>query len=318
VKLEPQTDKQRAIDFDRILAAAAAAGPQGAGYGGIINAPHDQGRLNREILDSLAEALESGAPARRSFEVRNYDRSVGASLSGAIADRFGRDGFPGEGLKLNFTGTAGQSFGVWNTHGVHLKLMGDANDYVGKGMAGGSIAIMPHSDSTFVAQRSAIVGNTCLYGATGGAFFAAGQAGERFAVRNSGAKAVVEGVGHHGCEYMTGGQVLILGRTGSNFAAGMTGGTAWVLDLHERFRSRVNGQSVSVADIDTSENSADQQQIRELLRLHVELTGSRWGRKLLDEFEHFMFYFRVVRPQADREAMKQGGQAPRLPLKVVG
>lgn len=318
VMLEPQTAKQRALALDRILQSAAAAGAQGGGYAGIINAPHDSGDLNSQILLSLEEALEQGHAARGSFAINNYDRSVGASLSGAIAQKYGREGFPGEGIKLNFAGSAGQSFGVWNTHGVHLKLMGDANDYVGKGMSGGSIAILPHSDAPIVAKRSVIAGNTCLYGATGGAFFAAGQVGERFAVRNSGAIAVVEGVGHHGCEYMTSGEVLVLGITGSNFAAGMTGGVAYVLDLNERFAHRVNRQSVAVSDVDTAEGSADLEHIRDLLGLHVKLTNSLWGRKLLEEFEHFMFYFRAVRPRVDQEAMKQGGAKPRIPLQVVG
>ncbi|KAA9131430.1 glutamate synthase large subunit [Marinihelvus fidelis] len=318
VKLEPQTEKQRALNLDRILEAAASAGPQGAGYQGIRNVPHDKGLLNAAILDSLADVIEQGLPARRSFEIKNYDRSVGGALAGAIAMKHGRDGYPGDGIKLTFTGTAGQSFGVWNTHGVHLKLHGDANDYVGKGMSGGSISIGPHSDAVIVGQRSAIVGNTCLYGATGGALFAAGQAGERFAVRNSGATAVVEGVGHHGCEYMTSGTVLVLGRTGSNFAAGMTGGRAYVLDLHDRFRKRVNPESVNVEDLDTSEGSAEMEEVRNLLQLHVDMTGSRWGRRILDDFEHFIFNFRVVRPRGDKEARKQGGETPRVPLKVVG
>ncbi|MEJ2535087.1 MAG: glutamate synthase large subunit, partial [Gammaproteobacteria bacterium] len=317
-RVESQTDKQRSIDLSRILEAAAAAGPQGAGYGGIRNRPHDPGRLNQEIVASLEDVLADGRPARRSFVIRNHDRSVGAALAGEIARAHGRDGYPGEGLKLTFTGTAGQSFGAWNTHGVHLKLIGDANDYVGKGMSGGSIAIMPHSDAAVVAKRSAIIGNTCLYGATGGALFAAGQAGERFGVRNSGATAVVEGVGHHGCEYMTSGKVLILGRTGSNFAAGMTGGNAWVLDLDERFRGRVNRQSVTVRDVEACERDDDAREIRALLELHVQMTGSEWGRRILDQFEHFVFFFRSVRPKADTEAMKQGGAAPKIPLQVVG
>ncbi len=318
-RIEPQTDKQRALNLDRILKAAAAAGAQGGGYAGIRNAPFDKGELNRAIVESLAEELETGASARRAFDIHNYDRSVGGALAGEIARRFGRDGFPGEeGLRLRFTGTAGQSFGVWNTHGMHLKLMGDANDYVGKGMSGGSIAIAPHSDAPIVAKRSAIVGNTCLYGATGGAFFAAGQAGERFGVRNSGATAVVEGVGMHGCEYMTSGEVLVLGRTGSNFAAGMTGGVAYVLDMNDRLRGRVNQQSVMVQDVDSSEGSQELAAIRDLLERHVHFTGSAWGQKLLDGFEHFVFYFRVVRPKVDKEAMKQGGTLEKVPLKVVG
>ena len=316
--VEAQTGKQRSLNLERILAAAAAGSERGAGYGGVRNTPHDKGRLNQELLASLADELPKGAAAQREFAIHNFDRSVGAALAGEIATRFGRDGYPGEGIRLKFTGTAGQSFGVWNPAGLHLSLVGDANDYVGKGMSGGSIAIAPHPDSSIVAKRSAIVGNTCLYGATGGEFYAAGQAGERFAVRNSGATAVVEGLGHHGCEYMTSGLVLVLGRTGSNFAAGMTGGQAYVLDMHERFARRVNRQSVTVQDVDTTEGSKDLAVLRRLLGRHVEMTGSQWGRKLLDEFEHFMFFFRLVRPHEDTEAMKQGGTVPRVPLKVVG
>ena len=317
-RIDALTEKQAAVDLQRIVDAAAAAGAQGAGYAGLRNEPHDKGTLNAAVLAHFEPALEQGEAASGRFEIRNYDRSVGASLAGAIAQRYGRDGFPHAGLKLRFIGTAGQSFGVWNVHGVHLKLTGDANDYVGKGMAGGSIAIQPHSDSPIVAKRSAIIGNTCLYGATGGALFAAGQAGERFAVRNSGATAVVEGVGHHGCEYMTSGQVLVLGRTGSNFAAGMTGGVAYVLDLQDRFARRVNQQSVTVADVDCSADSEDLAAIRDLLERHVALTGSVWGRKVLDDLEHFMFQFRVVRPKVDQEARKQAGTLQSVPLKVVG
>jgi glutamate synthase (NADPH/NADH) large chain len=317
-RIDPLTEKQAAINLDRILKAAAAAGAQGGGYDGIINHPHDQGMLNQAILEHFDDALRTAAPAGGRFDIRNHDRSVGGALAGAIATRFGRDGFPGEGLRLRFVGTAGQSFGVWNTHGMHLKLIGDANDYVGKGMCGGSIAIAPHSDAQIVAKRSAIAGNTCLYGATGGAFFAAGQAGERFAVRNSGATAVIEGVGMHGCEYMTSGEVLVLGPTGSNFAAGMTGGVAYVLDMNERFAHRVNQQSVTVQDIDSSADSTELAAVRSLLERHVALTDSAWGQKLLDGFEHFMFYFRVIRPKVDKEAMKQGGTVSKVPLKVVG
>jgi len=316
-KLEPLTEKQRCLDLDPILIAAGVAGAQGAGYGGRRNDPHDEGRLNREIVDSLRHEIDAGEAAERSFAIHNYDRSVGAGLAGAIARRHGRDGYPGDGIQLTFTGSAGQSFGAWNTAGMHLRLVGDANDYVGKGMSGGSIAIAPHPDAPIVAKRSVIAGNTCLYGATGGELFAAGQVGERFAVRNSGATAVVEGVGHHGCEYMTSGLVLILGRTGSNFAAGMSAGQVFVLDMHEDFSRRVNTNSVTVSAVDTAEGSADLQLIRQLLSRHVELTGSQWGRKILDEFEHFIFFFRAVKPKVDMEAMKQAGRVPQIPLKVV-
>jgi glutamate synthase (NADPH/NADH) large chain len=313
-KIEPLTDKQACIDLDPLLASAAAAGLQGAGYGGVRNHPHDQGELNARILASLEEVLEQRESAERTFEISNFDRSVGARLAGEIARRFGREGLSGAEFDLSFTGTAGQSFGVWATKGMNLRLHGDANDYVGKGMSGGRIAISPHPDSSIVAKRSAIIGNTCLYGATGGELFAAGQAGERFAVRNSGAVAVVEGVGYHGCEYMTSGTVVVLGRTGANFAAGMTGGRAFVLDINENFERRCNPEQVTVSDADTTEGSADRALLEALITAHVRHTGSEWGQRILDNFDHFMFSFRVVRPREENVEKK----AVSVPLKVVG
>ena len=313
-KIEPLTDKQRCIDLDPILASAAAAGLQGGGYAGIRNHPHDEGVLNANILASLSKALDQRESAQLTYEISNFDRSVGASLAGEIARRYGRDGLAGAEYNLTFTGTAGQSFGVWASKGMSLRLYGDANDYVGKGMSGGRIAISPHPDSSIVAKRSAIIGNTCLYGATGGELYAAGQAGERFAVRNSGATAVVEGVGYHGCEYMTSGTVVVLGRTGANFAAGMTGGKAFVLDINEGFERRCNPEQVTVSNIDTTENSADSVLLRSLIEAHVHHTGSEWGQRLLDNFDHFMFNFRVVEPKQDNIEKS----AVSVPLKVVG
>jgi len=197
---------------------------------------------------------------------------------------------------------------------MHLRLHGDANDFVGKGMSGGRIAISPHPDSSIVAKRSTIIGNTCLYGATGGELYAKGQAGDRFAVRNSGATAVVEGVGYHGCEYMTGGCVLVLGRTGSNFAAGMTGGRAFILDMNRNFVRRCNPAQVRVTNLDTTEDSADRAQVMSLIESHVRHTGSGWGERILENFEHFMFYFRVVEPK--QEVVEK--QVSQVPLKVVG
>jgi glutamate synthase (NADPH/NADH) large chain len=309
-KIEPLTAKQKCIDLDPILFSAGVAG---SGYQGIRNDPHDQGLLNREILAGFKQSLEKLTSAEKEFRIRNHDRSVGAALAGAIARRCGRDGLQGIEFKLVFTGSAGQSFGVWNNNGMVLELSGDANDYVGKGMCGGRIAIAPHPEAEFVAKRSAIIGNTCLYGATGGELFAAGQAGERFAVRNSGATAVVEGVGHHGCEYMTGGIVLILGRTGSNFAAGMTGGRAFVLDIDERFEGRCNKEQVSVTDLDTSEGSADLALVKSLIAQHVSHTNSEWGARLMENFEHYIFYFRSVKPRDSAVSEKSAD----IPLKVV-
>jgi glutamate synthase (NADPH/NADH) large chain len=307
------TGKQLALDLDPILASAGIGGQRGAGYGGVRNVPHDEGALNRQIVEAFRQPLSRGAGVERHFEIHNYDRAVGAALAGEIARVHGRKGLPGAPFVLNFTGTAGQSFGAWNNVGMHIKLVGDANDYVGKGMCGGRISIAPHPQAEVVAKRSVIAGNTCLYGATGGEFYAAGQAGERFAVRNSGATAVVEGVGHHGCEYMTGGTVLVLGRTGSNFAAGMTGGRAFVLDMDERFGRRCNMDSVAVRNMDTWEHSRDAERVKALLHRHVAHTGSAWGARVLEDFDHFAFYFRVVRPKREERAMP----AVPVPIKLV-
>ncbi|MFT5141252.1 MAG: glutamate synthase (NADPH/NADH) large chain [Rhodothermales bacterium] len=164
-------------------------------------------------------------------------------------------------------------------------------------MCGGRLLSAPHADATFKARQSTIIGNTCLYGATGGELFAAGQAGDRFAVRNSGAIAVIEGTGYHCCEYMTGGVVLVLGRTGSNFAAGMTGGQAFVLDMDEEFEKRCNTGEVEVRNLDTSESSAERNLVYSLIEQHVEYTASEWGMRLLSNFEHYLFYFRAVIPK---------------------
>jgi len=312
-KIEPLTDKQRCIDLEPILASAGVAGRRGGGYQGIRNHPHDHGELNKQIVAGFTQALDKGEGAAQQFEIRNYDRSVGAGLAGEIARRYGRDGLAGAEFDLVFTGSAGQSFGVWATNGMHLRLWGDANDYVGKGMSGGRIAVSPHQDSSIVAKRSTIIGNTCLYGATGGQLFAAGQAGERFAVRNSGATAVVEAVGYHGCEYMTGGTVVVLGRTGANFAAGMTGGRVFVLDMNGNFERRCNPGQVTVSKLDTAEDSADRALVISLVEAHVHYTGSEWGQRILDNFEHFMLKFRVVEPKQEvSEKM-----AASVPMKVV-
>ena len=313
-KIEPLTDKQACIDLDPVLRSAAAAGLKGGGYQGMRNPPHDRGELNARIVASLSEELERIESAERSFDIHNYDRSVGAALAGEIARRYGRDGMGDARYSISFTGSAGQSFGVWATRGMHLRLYGDANDYVGKGMSGGRIAISPPFNSEIVANRSAIVGNTCLYGATGGEFYAAGQAGERFAVRNSGATAVVEAVGYHGCEYMTGGIVVVLGRTGANFAAGMTGGRAFVLDIDKNFERRCNPAQVTVSKLNADEDSADRALIKSLVEAHVRHTGSDWGQRILDNFEHFMLKFRVVDPK--QENVEASGSA--VPLRVVG
>ena len=210
----------------------------------VISSPDAHSAMSPSLVDKqlLAEAEPALAGERSvitSHKIHNYDRSVGASLAGEIARRYGNKGLPGVSVTCYLQGSAGQSFGAFCVPGLRLILSGDANDYVGKGMTGGQIVIAPPADTTFAAHQNTIMGNTNLYGATGGQLFAAGRAGERFAVRNSGALAVVEGVGDHGCEYMTSGMVVVLGETGRNFAAGMSAGVAYVLDIDNVFSAAV-------------------------------------------------------------------------------
>ncbi|MNT05561.1 Glutamate synthase [NADPH] large chain precursor [compost metagenome] len=199
---------------------------------------------------------------------------------------------------MKFSGSAGQSFGVWNASGLHLELEGDANDYVGKGMAGGRVVIYPPKDAAYKPDESIIIGNTCLYGATGGQLFAAGVAGERFGVRNSGALAVIEGAGDHCCEYMTGGSVIVLGETGYNFGAGMTGGFAFVFDRAEKFAYRYNNELVDINLINGEAMGMYRAYLLEKIAKHVELTGSETGRAMLENFDDYVDYFWLVKPKA--------------------
>jgi glutamate synthase (NADPH/NADH) large chain len=201
-------------------------------------------------------------------------------------------------LEVRLTGSVGQSLGVWNAGGLHLYLEGDANDYVGKGMAAGKIVLAPPKASTFVAKDTPIMGNTCLYGATGGELFAAGQAGERFAVRNSGAIAVVEGAGDHCCEYMTGGVVCVLGQTGVNFGAGFTGGFAYVLDLDRSFVDRYNHELIDIHRINHESMEMHVQHLQALITKHVAETGSVWGAEILRDMRSYLGHFWMVKPKA--------------------
>jgi glutamate synthase (NADPH/NADH) large chain len=201
-------------------------------------------------------------------------------------------------ITVKLRGAVGQSFGVWNAGGLHMYLEGDANDYVGKGMASGKLVLRPDRNAKFVARDSIIMGNTCLYGATGGQLFAAGQAGERFAVRNSGAVAVIEGAGDHCCEYMTGGVVTVLGKTGVNFGAGFTGGFAYVLDLDRDFVDRYNHELIDIHRITPEGMESYLQHLRSLIEQHVLETGSVWGEQILNDFRSYIGKFWVVKPKA--------------------
>jgi len=248
------------------------------------------------VADTTA-AFENKTGGVFHYKVENTDRSIGARLSGEIAVRHGNLGMEEQPIILNLSGTAGQSFGVWNAGGLHMNLEGDANDYVGKGMAGGKLSIRPPKGSTFISHETTIIGNTCLYGATGGKLFAAGLAGERFAVRNSGAQVVVEGIGDHGCEYMTGGIVTILGDTGVNFGAGMTGGFAYIYDEKNLFVDRIN-QDIDIQRIGSESMEAYRSHLRCVIEEHVKETGSQRGQDILDNFADAVRRFWLVKPKA--------------------
>ena len=262
------------------------------------NPPADPGALAAKIQSTVAATIEAGRGEEFHFPISNRDRSIGARVSGAIARRHGAKGMPEQPLVLRFEGSAGQSFGAWNAAGLQLYLSGEANDYVGKGMAGGRIVVRPPADARYQANQTVIVGNTCLYGATGGEFYAAGLAGERFAVRNSGARAVVEGAGDHCCEYMTGGIVAVLGRTGLNFGAGFTGGFAYILDLERDFVDRYNHELIDIQRVSPEGMEHHLQHLRGLIGAHVRETGSRWGQSLLDEFRDYLPKFWLAKPKA--------------------
>lgn len=262
------------------------------------NVPFDKGVLAQRMFAEIKASIESKKGGLFTYRVTNCDRSIGARLSGEIAKRYGNQGMSDKPISLQLKGTAGQSFGVWNAGGLHMYLEGDANDYVGKGMTGGKLVIRPPVGSLFVSHEATIVGNTCLYGATGGRFYAAGCAGERFAVRNSGAFAVVEGVGDHGCEYMTGGQVTVLGETGHNFGAGMTGGFAYVFDQKNVFFDRYNPELVDITRITSGVMDAYKNHLYSVIREFVDETGSARGAELIAAFDEYVGRFWLIKPKA--------------------
>ena len=272
--------KARGIDLGRIL-AGTNAGPDIA-----IRCVEKQDHglddaLDYYLIDRCKAALEDAQPVRFEREIHNNNRTCGTMLSGEVAKRYGAKGLPDETIQIRFHGSAGQSFGAFLAPGLSLTLTGDANDYLGKGMSGGRIVVHPPQGTTFDASENVIAGNTLLYGATGGEAFLSGVVGERFAVRNSGAQAVVEGVGDHGCEYMTGGTVVVLGRTGRNFAAGMSGGAAYIYDVDGHFADRVNHESVLLEIVEAD----DAETLHDLLESHHAHTGSARAASLLADWE---------------------------------
>lgn len=262
------------------------------------NDPFDKGELAIRMLKQLSPAIKNKSGGEFEFSVTNCDRSIGAMISGEIAKRHGNQGMSDAPIHLKLKGIAGQSFGVWNAGGLHMSLEGDANDYVGKGMTGGKLVIYPPKLSQFETKDTAIIGNTCLYGATGGVLHAAGRAGERFAVRNSGAHAVIEGAGDHCCEYMTGGVVTILGETGYNFGAGMTGGFGYILDIERNFIDKINNELIEIHRITSEEAEGHRHYLRSILQEYAVNTHSEWGTEVFDNFEVYARYFWLVKPKA--------------------
>ena len=296
--LPGDTDRQRGLDLSPLLGndSIPASKPQFCQV--ARNEPFDKGVLAEHMVATVLPAIEHKSGGTFEFTSCNCDRSIGARISGEIARRHGDLGMESAPITIKLTGTAGQSFGVWNAGGLDMYLEGDANDYVGKGMAGGKLVIVPPKGSPFKSQDTAIIGNTCLYGATGGKLFATGTAGERFGVRNSGCHAVIEGAGDHCCEYMTGGMVTVLGRTGLNFGAGMTGGFAYVLDLDNNFFDRVNHELIDLHRISAESMEQHRHHLRAVIQEYVDETGSAWGEELLDRFDEYLRKFWLVKPKA--------------------
>jgi glutamate synthase (NADPH/NADH) large chain len=313
--------KSQGLDFSRIFHQPAVE--ESVARRHAETQDHELERaLDNQLIAQSQAALNHKQPVTIDAKISNANRTVGTMLSHEVAKRYGNAGLPADTINVNFTGTAGQSFGAFLAHGVSFQLEGEGNDYVGKGLCGGRIAVKVPRDSVIKPEENIIVGNTVLYGATGGECFFNGVAGERFAVRNSGAVAVVEGVGDHGCEYMTGGMVIVLGQTGRNFAAGMSGGVAYVLDEDGTFEQRCNMTMVQLEPIpeeaaasetgslDTHGrvhfnhlNKADAVALRNKIEKHLRHTGSARAKQILDDWKNYLPKFVKVMPTEYRRAL---------------
>ncbi|MFK7890159.1 MAG: glutamate synthase large subunit [Granulosicoccus sp.] len=295
---EGVTDRQRKLDLSPLLATGGV--PDNAPRFCKVerNQPHDKGLLAEQMVSDCLTAISKKSGGDFHYKIKNINRSIGARLSGEIARKHGDSGMSYSPINIFCTGTAGQSFGVWNAGGLNLYLDGDANDYVGKGMAGGKIVIRSPADASYASRDSTIVGNTCLYGATGGHLYASGLGGERFAVRNSGAVAVIEGIGDHGCEYMTGGCVVVLGETGVNFGAGMTGGIAFVYDQHNVFVDRYNHELIDIHRLHAESMERYKNYLQSLIEDHASETGSPLAQQMIDEFYSLASRFWMIKPKA--------------------
>jgi glutamate synthase (NADPH/NADH) large chain len=332
--------KAKGLDFSRLFHKPPA--PAGVAIWNSEKQKHPiDDILDRRLIEKARGALEHRFPVRIEETIKNTDRTAGAMLSGEVARRYGHAGLPEDTIAITLRGTGGQSFGAWLARGVSMDLIGEANDYVGKGLAGGRLVVRPPEDAVIVPEESIIIGNTVLYGAIAGECYFRGVAGERFAVRNSGAIAVVEGAGDHCCEYMTGGAVVVLGRTGRNFAAGMSGGIAYVLDEDGSFETRCNMAMVELEPVPEEEalnsylfgqkgdlefqglvdpladmSAYDERRLYGLIARHAHFTGSTRARSILADWRGYLPKFRKVMPVEYRRALAelkaQEEEAPRL------
>ncbi len=315
--------KAQGLDFSRIFHQPRVAASVARYHSQTQDHALDKA-LDNKLIEAAQIALDNNQPVVIDSEIRNVNRTVGTMLSYEVVKRYGQAGLPDGTITVRLKGTAGQSFGAFLAHGISLELRGEGNDYVGKGLCGGRIVIMPPADSSLVSHENIIVGNTVLYGATSGECYFSGVAGERFAVRNSGAIAVVEGLGDHGCEYMTGGMVVVLGQTGRNFAAGMSGGVAYVLDEDGNFEQRCNMSMVALepvpSEAEASEigeleahgrvhfnhlDQADEQALREMIEKHLHYTGSLRAKQILDNWAAYLPKFTKVMPTEYRRALQE-------------
>ena len=317
--------KAKGLNFSRIFHQV----PNGEGDTSYQTLTQDHGldnALDNQLIAQSEPALNEGKAVSFIQTVRNQNRSIGAMLSGQVARRYGHAGLPDDTIHIQMNGTAGQSFAAFLAHGVTFDLVGEANDYVGKGLSGGRIIVRPNNSFRGVSHENIIVGNTVLYGAIAGQAYLSGVAGERFAVRNSGASTVVEGTGDHGCEYMTGGTVVVLGETGRNFAAGMSGGVAYVYDPSGEFGVKCNTSMVALTQVlNTAEQkvkdavwhrlssevepASDEVNLKTLIENHFKFTGSERAREILDDWSNELGHFVKVMPIDYRKVLEKQAQA---------
>jgi glutamate synthase domain-containing protein 2/glutamate synthase domain-containing protein 1/glutamate synthase domain-containing protein 3 len=293
--------KAKGIDLSRLLTLP----PRADGVAVYCSEEQDHGldlALDHQLISLARPAIENAQPVEIDLPIRNSNRTVGAMLSGQVAKKYGEDGLPPDTINIHFSGSAGQSFGAFLSKGISIWLNGDTNDYMGKGMAGGRLVVCPPERADFVPEDNIIIGNVALYGATGGEAFILGRAGERFCVRNSGVRAVVEGVGDHGCEYMTGGVVVVLGSTGRNFAAGMSGGIAFVYDPEDDFEIRFNA---GLADLELVTGPEDIATLRHMIEEHYRTTGSGPAKAILDDWNLSLPRFKKIMPRDYRRVLEE-------------